>query len=59
MDLSPSSEAANCAATQEVPNFLWNPNIHYRVRQEPSIGHNAKPDESSPNRTNLPLEDLF
>jgi hypothetical protein len=25
MGLSPSSEAANCAATQELPSILWNP----------------------------------
>jgi hypothetical protein len=25
IELSPSGEAANCAATQEFPNILWNP----------------------------------
>jgi hypothetical protein len=25
MELSPSWEAANCAATQEIPRILWNP----------------------------------
>jgi hypothetical protein len=26
--LSPSWEAANCAATQELPSILWNPKVH-------------------------------
>jgi hypothetical protein len=29
MELSPSSEAANCAAAQEIPSILWNPRVHY------------------------------
>jgi hypothetical protein len=28
MELSPSWEAANCAATQELPSILWNPKVH-------------------------------
>jgi hypothetical protein len=28
MELSPSWEAANCAATQELPGILWNPKVH-------------------------------
>jgi hypothetical protein len=31
MELSPSLEAAYCAATQEFPSILRNPKIHYRV----------------------------
>jgi hypothetical protein len=33
MQLSPSSEAASCAAIQEFPGIVWNPKIHYRVNK--------------------------
>jgi hypothetical protein len=37
MELSPSREAANYAATQEFLNILWNPKVHYRPHKSPPL----------------------
>jgi hypothetical protein len=37
MELSPSLEAANFAATQKLSSILWNLKVHYRVHKIPPL----------------------
>jgi hypothetical protein len=39
MELSPSREVASCAATQELPSILWNPNVHYDIHNSTPLFH--------------------
>jgi hypothetical protein len=37
IELRPSWEADNCAATQELPRMLWNPKVHCPVQKSPLL----------------------
>jgi hypothetical protein len=48
MELSLSSEAASCAASQESPSILMEPESSLAYSQEPFIGPYPQPDQSNP-----------
>jgi hypothetical protein len=37
MELSPFWEAYSCTGTQELPNILWNPKVHYSFHSSPPL----------------------
>jgi hypothetical protein len=37
MELSTTPEAADCAATQELPSIIWNPSVHHRFHRSPQL----------------------
>jgi hypothetical protein len=54
MELSPSREAAGCAATKEITQHLWNPKVHYRVYELPLV---PVLSQTQPTSSNLSLQD--
>jgi hypothetical protein len=59
MALSPSEEVAIRPATQEFPNILRNPKVHYHFHKEPATDLYPKPDESRSCHSVPFLEDQF
>jgi hypothetical protein len=48
MELSPSWEAVNCAATQELSSIFMEPENSLPCSQEPPTGPYSEPDQSNP-----------
>jgi hypothetical protein len=48
MELSPSQDATNCAATREFPKYFMEPGGSLTCSQQPSTDPYPGPDESSP-----------
>jgi hypothetical protein len=55
MELSPSWEAASCAAIQELPNIVWQPEGSLPCSQEPSTCPYPESDQSSPHHPILSI----
>jgi hypothetical protein len=47
VELCPSWEGGSRCATQELPNILWKPMLHYLIPKSPALDPYPAPDESS------------
>jgi len=48
MDQSPFGESNRFSASQKIPRFLWNPNVHYHIHKCLPPGSYPEPHQSSP-----------